>query len=172
MTAGDASARSRTASLVLAGISGALFGAGLVISGLVQPARIIGLLDVFGHWDPTLVIVMAAAIAVYAPASRRLLRRRQRPWFEVRFHVPTRRDIDAQLVIGAAIFGIGWGIGGLCPGPGIVAAGTGSTSGVTFLIAMLAGMYAQHRIASEPLLRPRHLVPRGSPTGGEATPVP
>ena len=138
-------ARGRFAALGHAALAGALFGAGLVISGMTQPARVIGFLDPLGDWDPSLAFVMAGAVAVYAVAYA-VIRRRARPWFEPRFHVPARADIDAPLVIGAAVFGVGWGLGGLCPGPGIVAAAGGSSSALVFVLAMLAGMYLRHRL--------------------------
>jgi uncharacterized membrane protein YedE/YeeE len=142
----SASARSRVA-LGIAALAGVMFGAGLVISGMTQPARIVGFLDPLGGWDPSLAFVMAGAVAVYAVAHA-VIRRRARPWFEPRFHVPARADIDAPLIAGAAVFGIGWGLGGLCPGPGIVAAAGGSSSALVFVVAMLAGMYLRHRRAA------------------------
>lgn len=143
--------RSRVAAVAVAALAGALFGAGLVISGMTQPARIAHFLDPLHGWDPSLAFVMAGAVAVYATGYAWTRRRLDRPWFDMRFHLPARTDIDPQLVTGAAIFGIGWGLGGLCPGPGIVAAASGSTSAIAFVLAMVAGMYtsAQRlRIAS------------------------
>jgi uncharacterized protein len=137
--------RSRIAALGPAALAGALFGAGLVISGMTRPARIISFLDPIGGWDPSLAFVMAGAVTVYALAHA-VIRRRARPWFDLQFHLPVRADIDAPLVIGAAVFGIGWGLGGLCPGPGIVAAAGGSLSALGFVLAMLAGMYLRHRL--------------------------
>lgn len=127
-------------SLALALAAGALFGAGLVVGGMTQPARVIGFLDVARGWDPTLAFVMAGAIAVYAVAYRVIIGRRTEPWFDHRFHLPTRRDLDRPLVLGAALFGIGWGLIGLCPGPGLVAAAAGRGSAVLFVLAMLVGM--------------------------------
>ena len=138
-------ARRRAASLLLAGLAGALFGAGLLVSGMTQPARVIGFLDVAGPWDPGLAFVMGGAVLIYAAALRWIRRRRPAPWFDVKFHLPERRDLDAPLILGAALFGIGWGLGGLCPGPAIVSAASGSLPGLAFVAAMLAGMYAQHR---------------------------
>jgi hypothetical protein len=138
-------ARGRAASLLLAGLTGALFGAGLLVSGMTQPARVIGFLDVTGAWDPSLAFVMGSAVVVYAVAFRWILRRRSSPWFEAKLHLPTRRDLDRPLIVGAALFGIGWGLGGLCPGPGIVSAAGGSLPALAFVAAMLAGMYAQSR---------------------------
>ena len=137
--------RTRVAALAIAALAGALFGAGLLISGMTQPARIAHFLDPLRGWDPSLGFVMAGAVAVYATGYAWARRSLGRPWFDLRFHVPARTDIDPQLVAGAAIFGIGWGLGGLCPGPGIVAAASGSTSAMAFVLAMLAGMYTVHR---------------------------
>jgi uncharacterized protein len=133
--------RSCVAGLGIAALSGALFGVGLVISNMTQPARIAHFLDPLHGWDPSLAFVMAGAVAVYAIGHAWTRRRLDRPWFDLRFHVPARTDIDAQLVTGAAIFGIGWGLGGLCPGPSVVAAAAGNTSAIAFVLAMVAGMY-------------------------------
>ena len=150
MRAANPGTRRRTASIALAGIAGALFGVGLVVSGMTRPTRVIGFLDPLGLWDPALAFVMAGAALVYAVAFRTIRRHREQPWFDAQFHVPARRDIDSRLVIGAAIFGVGWGLGGLCPGPGIVAGAAGSTSAIAFVVAMLVGMYAHRRIAARP----------------------
>ncbi|MBA3396757.1 MAG: YeeE/YedE family protein [Deltaproteobacteria bacterium] len=133
-------------SLVLAAISGALFGAGLLISGMTQPARVIGFLDITGRWDPSLAFVMSGAIGVYAFAYRAVLARRVDPWFDNAFDVPKRRDVDRRLLVGAAIFGVGWGLVGLCPGPAIVSSPS-STSALLFVAMMLIGMFVV-RIAS------------------------
>jgi uncharacterized membrane protein YedE/YeeE len=124
-----------------------MFGAGLVISGMTQPARIVGFLDPLDGWDPSLAFVMAGAVAVYAVAHA-VIRRRARPWFDARFDAPVRAGLDARLVVGAAVFGIGWGLGGFCPGPSIVAAAGGSASALVFVLAMLAGMHVRRRRAA------------------------
>jgi hypothetical protein len=134
-------------SLVLAGGVGLVFGAGLLISGMTQPAKVIGFLDVTGGWDPSLAFVMGGGVVVYMLAFHAIRGRRNDPWFDVKFHLPTRRDLDRPLVLGSALFGIGWGLGGLCPGPGIVAAASGNLAGIAFVAAMLAGMHLQHRTA-------------------------
>ncbi len=150
MSAGVTScgARCRVMSLVLAGAIGALFGAGLLISGMTRPDRVIGFLDVTRAWNPSLAFVMGGALAVYAVAMRLVRRRRSEPWFDVQFHLPTRRDVDARLLLGSAVFGVGWGLGGLCPGPGIVAAGAGATGALVFLAAMTLGMLLQRRLGA------------------------
>jgi uncharacterized membrane protein YedE/YeeE len=134
-----------TTPLLLAGLAGALFGTGLLVSGMTQPARVIGFLDVGGRWDPSLAFAMGGAVLLHAITLRRLRRRRPGPWFDIAFHLPARRDLDLPLIAGAALFGIGWGLAGLCPGPGIVGAAAGSSTGLAFVAAMLAGMYAHHR---------------------------
>lgn len=133
-------------SIVLAAVSGALFGVGLLVSGMTQPAKVIGFLDVTGSWDPSLAFVMGGAVAVYAVLFRLVLRRSD-PWFDVKFHLPTRSDIDVSLIVGSALFGIGWGLGGLCPGPALVAAAGGSMPALAFVGAMIVGMLLQQRMA-------------------------
>ena len=147
MTSTTCGARCRVMSLVLAGVAGLVFGAGLLISGMTDPVKVIGFLDILGGWDPSLMFVMGGGVVVYMIAFRAIRVWRKDPWFDVKFHLPTRGDLDAPLVAGAALFGIGWGLGGLCPGPGIVAAASGSLTGIAFVVAMLAGMHLQHRTA-------------------------
>lgn len=134
----------RLVSAGLALVLGALFGAGLLLAGMTDPARVVGFLNVGGHWDPSLALVMGGAIAVYAPAALWIRRHRPTPLIDRTFHLPTRRDLDGALLIGAALFGIGWGLGGLCPGPGVVAAAAGNATAAGFVAAMLVGMLAQH----------------------------
>jgi hypothetical protein len=118
---------------------GLLFGAGLLISGMTQPEKVLGFLDVFGAWDATLAFVMAGAVSVTA-AGFALARRRGLPVFATRLQWPTRSDIDAKLVAGAILFGIGWGLIGLCPGPALVNLAGLSAPVIVFVIAMAAGM--------------------------------
>ena len=122
-------------------VSGVLFGVGLALSGMTQPGKVIGFLDVAGAWDPSLAFVMAGAIAVFGPLYR-LIRRYTMPRFAPGFVVHAGWPIDAPLLIGAAVFGVGWGIGGFCPGPGVVSAGTGAPAGVVFALSMVLGMLA------------------------------
>ena len=132
-----------------AALSGALFGLGLAVSGMTQPAKVIGFLDVLGDWDPSLAFVMLGAIGVYATAYRALAVKMPRPLYAGRFDIPASRTIDGRLVTGAALFGIGWGLGGFCPGPALVAFGAHAAAALWFVPAMLAGMLL-HR-----LVRPR-----------------
>ena len=146
MTSASCGRRCAVMSIVLAAASGALFGVGLLISGMTQPAKVIGFLDFTGTWDPSLAFVIGGAVAVYAVVFR-LARRRSDPWFDVTFHLPTRNDIDVSLIAGAALFGVGWGLGGLCPGPALVAAAGGSMPALVFVGSMIVGMLLQHRTA-------------------------
>lgn len=129
---------------LVAFFAGAVFALGLGISGMTLPQKVIGFLDVTGDWDGSLAFVMGGAVVVMAIAYRLRLRM-QAPAFDARFHLPTRRDLDARLLTGAALFGVGWGLGGLCPGPAIVSGPLGFTSGMgdvlVFLASMLGGMF-------------------------------
>jgi uncharacterized membrane protein YedE/YeeE len=122
--------------------AGALFGLGLGVSGMTLPAKVRGFLDVTGDWDPTLALVMVGAIGVHFVLFRLILRRRA-PLFDSRFHVPTRRDIDVRLVGGSALFGVGWGLSGQCPGPALTNLATGAPTALVFVAAMAAGMGIQ-----------------------------
>lgn len=119
-------------------LSGTLFGLGLAVSGMVNPAKVLGFLDVAGPWDPTLAFVMLGALAVTTPAFRYVLKRRQ-PWFAPGFTLPTRTDLDPRLVSGAGLFGVGWGLAGLCPGPAVTALVSGNGAVYAFVAALLAG---------------------------------
>lgn len=121
-------------------LSGTLFGAGLAWSGMTNPARVLGFLDVAGNWDPTLVLVMGGALLVAAPLFALVLRR-PRPLLAEVFALPSKRELDARLLGGAVVFGIGWGLIGLCPGPAIAGLVTGSPAIVVFVVAMLAGQF-------------------------------
>ena len=133
--------------LVAAFVAGALFAVGLGVGGMTQPATVLAFLDVAGSWDPSLAFVMVGAVGVYAAAFR-LTRRRSRPVLSDAFAIPARRDVDVRLLVGAALFGIGWGLAGYCPGPGIVSLVTGRADVVVFVTAMLAGMGIADAIAT------------------------
>jgi uncharacterized protein len=120
-------------------ISGLIFGLGLILSGMTEPLKVKGFLDVAGAWDPSLGLVMGGAIAVGAVAYA-LARGRKKSWGGAPMEIPTDQTIDERLVIGGALFGIGWGIAGFCPGPALVALGSGSISAAIFVVAMLVGM--------------------------------
>ncbi len=119
--------------------AGALFALGLVVSGMTEPAKVIGFLSVAHHWDPSLAFVMGGAIATYA-AFVRLARSRRAPVFDSRFHWPTATAIDARLIGGSVLFGVGWGLSGYCPGPAITSLVGGAPSAVVFVAAMVVGM--------------------------------
>jgi len=127
-------------------LAGLLFGLGLAVSGMAQPAKVVGFLDLFGDWDPSLALVMAGALAVSLLGFRVVLRRKT-PLFAPQFHLPSAREITTPLVIGAAIFGVGWGIGGYCPGPAIAALATASPDPLWFVLAMLGGFLLRHASA-------------------------
>lgn len=117
---------------------GFTFAIGLAIAGMTQPQKIIAFLDPWS-WDPSLIFVMAGAVAVHA-ITYPMIRRRPSPLLDHHWHVPTRKDLSARLIVGSALFGIGWGLGGYCPGPGLASLSGGSTSAIAFVGAMLAGM--------------------------------
>ncbi|OIM98582.1 MULTISPECIES: YeeE/YedE family protein [unclassified Polynucleobacter] len=118
---------------------GALFGWGLIISGMSNPQKVLGFLDLAGLWDPSLIFVMAGAILV-GLAGFYVVSKRSEAFFGGALHIPTRRDISKPLIIGSFIFGIGWGIAGICPGPALVALGAGYLKAFVFVVAMLVGM--------------------------------
>lgn len=118
--------------------AGLLFGLGLGFSQMIDRDRVLGFLDVSGVWDPTLLFVLGGAVAVTAIAFRFVLSHSHPIWAD-KFYLPTKKDIDKPLVIGAAIFGVGWGIAGYCPGPGIVALVLGIWNPVLFVVALIAG---------------------------------
>jgi uncharacterized membrane protein YedE/YeeE len=122
-------------------LAGLVFGLGLIVSGMADPAKVLGFLDIAGAWDPSLALVMAGAIAVgglaFAVAKKRTV-----SFLGAAMKLPTSRDIDRRLVIGSVLFGIGWGVAGFCPGPGLVALGMGEVKALVFVAAMLVGMGA------------------------------
>lgn len=124
--------------LLTAFLSGAIFAVGLALSGMTLPSKVVGFLDIGGNWDPSLAFVMVGAIAVYG-LGYRLVMGRERPVLDQTWHVPTNRKIDPRLLAGSALFGLGWGLGGYCPGPALTAAGTGAGNALLFVASMLAG---------------------------------
>ena len=132
------SGRGRSLAALLAGT---LFGLGLAISGMTNPDKVRNFLDVFGAWDPSLMLVMGAAVAVSFPGFR-YFPRRARPWLDRRFHLPSDNRVDGAAVAGAFVFGVGWGLGGYCPGPAVASLAWGSGDAALFVVAMIAGMVA------------------------------
>lgn len=125
--------------LLAAFLSGLLFACGLVVSGMVLPTRVIGFLDVFGHWDPTLMFVMVGGILTHS-VTYKLITSRNSPLLAAMFVKPSKVILDRKLLIGSAIFGIGWGTAGYCPGPGIVSLGSGAIAPLIFVSAMIGGI--------------------------------
>ena len=154
-------------SALAAFVAGLIFAIGLAISGMTQPGKVTAFLDIFGNWDPSLAVVMMGAIAVHAVLYR-VIRQRSTPFFAPTFAIPTRSDLDLRLLGGAALFGVGWGVGGFCPGPAVTSLASGQSSVLVFVVAMLIGMFL-HRLVDktrgQPVLTPSqhesHLV---SPT--------
>ncbi|MEI7432475.1 MAG: DUF6691 family protein [Betaproteobacteria bacterium] len=125
--------------IIFAALSGLIFGTGLLIAGMADPAKVLAFLDVAGLWNPSLAFVMMGAIAVaIVPFS--MARVRQQSFLGAPMQLPTARHTDWRLLLGSGLFGMGWGIAGICPGPALVLLGTGATKGLVFVAAMLAGM--------------------------------
>ncbi|RWB54713.1 DUF6691 family protein [Mesorhizobium sp.] len=139
--------------LVSAFVIGELFGLGIAVSGMINPAKVLNFFDIAGTWDPSLIFVMGGGLAVAFVGYRLIFARRKRPVFETAFALPSKKDIDGQLVSGAALFGIGWGIAGFCPGGAIPALGLGRAATLIFVVAMIAGI-AVARLARTRLARP------------------
>lgn len=135
-------------------LCGALFGVGLAVSGMMNPAKVIGFLDFAGDWDPTLALVMGGALLVTGPAFYLILRR-TRPILARNFDLPTKTSVDGRLLSGAAVFGVGWGLSGFCPGPAIAALSTGLLPVFVFVAAMAVGMFLFANTASDPESRSR-----------------
>ena len=119
--------------------AGVLFGLGLAVSGMVDPAKVIGFLDVTGDWDPTLAFVMGGALLVTIPAFRLILKR-PHPVLADDFELPTKKEVDVRLLGGATLFGVGWGLAGFCPGPSVTALASGLAPVFAFVAAMFAGI--------------------------------
>lgn len=131
--------------LLAALVCGLVFGAGIAISGMINPAKVLNFFDVAGSWDASLAFVMGGALVV-AMIGYRIILRRARPALAASFQLPTRRDLDPALILGSGLFGIGWGIAGFCPGASIPALGLGQPDALIFVAAMLAGMAIARRL--------------------------
>ncbi|GHA51856.1 DUF6691 family protein [Photobacterium aphoticum] len=130
-------------------IAGVLFGMGMMLSGMIDPHKVLGFLDITGAWDPSLAFVMGGALLVFMPVYFLVIRRRQQPVCETSFSVSTNTVIDKRLIAGASLFGVGWGLAGICPGPAVTSLPSQNGVIVVFLVAMLVGMslvnrYDQH----------------------------
>lgn len=131
--------------LLVSLLAGTIFGFGLSLSGMINPARVLGFLDLLsGQWDPTLMFVLGGALLVAVPGVM-LQRRLARPLLDQRFHLPTKTAIDRRLLLGAALFGAGWGLAGFCPGPAIAGLATGLPMVLLFVATMAAGMLLHDR---------------------------
>ncbi len=139
--------------VVISLLAGVLMGLGLAVSGMIDPAKVLNFLDLAGDWDPTLVIVMASAL-VTTMAGYRLVLSRGVPLFAPSFSLPRRRDIDLQLIAGAALFGIGWGLAGFCPGPAVAALTSLRAEPFLFVAAMAAGMAIAKHLTTGPVPAP------------------
>jgi uncharacterized membrane protein YedE/YeeE len=137
-------AAAKNASALAAGL---LFGLGLAISQMVNPKKILDFLDVTGNWDPSLALVMAGAVGVTMLAFRFVVKRKQ-PIFDSEFHLPRLTKVDRRLLVGSGVFGLGWGIGGYCPGPGIAALSAGSVEALVFVAGMAIGSLLYRRLAA------------------------
>jgi uncharacterized membrane protein YedE/YeeE len=135
--------------IIVSAIAGLLFGLGLIVSGMADPAKVQNFLDLFGAWDPSLAFVMLGAIAVTF-AGYRLAYRRGRPLLAGTLSLPSKTDIDGRLLVGAGLFGIGWGLSGFCPGPAIVSLPLLATGTLVFVPAMLAGMLLARALQNRP----------------------
>jgi uncharacterized membrane protein YedE/YeeE len=133
--------------VIIALISGILFGAGLVLSEMVNPVKVQGFLDLFGNWDPSLVLVMGGAVAVTLVTSRFILRRKT-PIFADRFYMAMTSNIDTRLILGAVLFGTGWGLSGYCPGPGLVNAMINPTEALIFIPALIVGGFIGQKFSA------------------------
>lgn len=125
--------------LLISYLSGVFFSVGLVISGMTNPNKVIGFLDIFGKWDASLAFVMGGAV-IFNLFTFYIIKKRKKPVFTENFNYPKAREIDSKLIIGSSLFGVGWGISGVCPGPAIVNLTLLNPSAITFILSMLAGM--------------------------------
>ena len=142
--------------LVTTYLIGLLFGIGIMLSGMANPAKVLNFFDVAGTWDPSLIFVMGGALITTLIGYRFVLPRADRPavpLFDTRFHLPVNRAIDIKLVGGSAVFGIGWGLAGFCPGGALPALGTGVPAVYIFTVAMIAGLLVARFVAQRPFMR-------------------
>ena len=129
-------------------ICGIIFSIGLGISGMTQPHKVIGFLDIFGEWNPSLAFVMGGAVLSYLALQLLIQRNFSIPLLGGSFQIPSRKDLDRSLIVGALLFGSGWGLGGYCPGPAITSLGSGSLNALLFVVAMGVGMLLADRVIS------------------------
>ena len=130
---------------ILTFIAGLAFGIGLIISGMTNPAKVIGFLDILGNWDPSLMFVMLGAIPI-SFIGFKFIEKKASTIFNEPLHLPGKTHINTELIVGSLLFGSGWALAGLCPGPALVALGSGSSKAMIFVVAMLAGMYVHDHL--------------------------
>lgn len=130
---------------VISLLSGLLFGVGMALSGMIDPNLVIAFLDITGHWDPTLLFVMVGALMVFIPGYLLLIKKRQQPLLTGTWNLSNNKTIDRRLIIGASLFGVGWGLMGVCPGPAVASFFTGNSDARLFLVAMIVGQLYQQQ---------------------------
>ena len=148
-------------------VAGLIFAVGLALGGMTLPGKVTAFLDIFGNWDPSLAFVMLGAISVHAVLNR-VIRRHSSPLFAPTFSTPTRSNLDFRLVGGAALFGVGWGLGGFCPGPAVTSLASGQPSTLIFVAAMLVGMFL-YKLVDKTWRQPLAIPPQPGPHLGAST---
>lgn len=132
--------------ILIAFLSGMLMTAGIAVSAMIDPNKVLGFLHVGPNWDPSLALVMGGALAIFLPGYHLLVRKRKAPVCDSKFHLPGQGRVDRKLVIGAVLFGLGWGLVGYCPGPAIAALTSGSMGTAGFVVSMIVGWYISRRL--------------------------
>ena len=127
-------------SKIISLVSGIIFGVGLVISKMINPEKVLGFLDLFGNWDPSLAFVMIGALIVFSPLFH-IIKNKEKPLFAEKFNYSNNKEVNNRLIVGSALFGAGWGLGGLCPGPAISSIALININSITFVFAMFFGFY-------------------------------
>jgi uncharacterized membrane protein YedE/YeeE len=127
-------------SKIISLVSGIIFGVGLVISGMINPEKVLGFLDLFGNWDPSLAFVMIGALIISSPLFH-IIKNKEKPLFAEKFNYSNNKEVNNRLIVGSALFGAGWGLGGLCPGPAISSIALININSITFVFAMFFGFY-------------------------------
>ncbi len=136
---------------VIALLAGVLFGIGMALSGMVNPELVTAFLDISGQWDPTLIFVMGGALAVFIPGYQLLIKKRAQPILTSDWSLSKSNSIDVQLMVGASLFGIGWGLLGVCPGPAVTSVLSGNSDVLIFIAAMMAGLFISHQLKTKVL---------------------
>lgn len=148
---------------------GMLFGMGLLWAGMANPAKVLGFLDLFGQWDPSLAFVMGGGLVTSAAGYWLFAKKRQRALLSDRMRLPTATAVTRRLIVGSAIFGVGWGLAGICPGPALTLAGSGFWQGLVFVLSMMLGMMVQHIVVSRCPLSDSCAAPLGEGKQGKSS---